>query len=653
MSPRKLTDKQIETLISQGCTAEDFNLITVAEVFDPTRVRNCHFSGNIYIGGQERLVNNSRPAGVYNAVIHNCSIDDNVFINNVNNCIANYNIQSDVIIDNVDLIAVGGESTFGNGIEVIVINEAGGRETPIYDNIPAPVAYIIALYRHDQPLIDNIKSMIADYVESVKSNQGLIGKGARITNCSVLQDVKIGPAAVLEQVTSLKNATVNSSPTDPAYIGAGVIARNFIASDGSVISDGAMVENCFVGQAVELSKGFSAQDSLFFANSVCQRGEACNVFAGPYTVSGHKASLLVAGLFSFMNAGSSSTQSNHMYKIGPVHQGVAERGCKTGSFSYIKWPARIGAFTTVIGKHVSNPDIANLPFSCLIEKNGHSCLIPALNLKSVGLLRNIEKWSGRDKRKTADKTDLINFDLFTPYTVGGIIDAVETLWRLYDTTFLDGDNLFYNGVKLKLSHVHDSIDLYQYAIDYFIANVLLEKIAADNDWRRTEKTVNIQSHEAAGAGKWIDLAGLTAPRNIINAVVAEIASKQIKSLAELSRRLIVVHQKYPELRWNWTTDYLEKKLGKNIEQLSDRDISGLINKGVDALKKLTVLQLDDADKDFNAASRISYGIDDEDSRNNDFASVRGNFKDSPIAVALEQTLVQFKQRATQVNEQLQ
>ena len=58
-------------------------------------------------------------------------------------------------------------------------------------------------------------------------------------------------------------------------------------------------------------------------------------FAGPYKVTHHKSTLLIAGMFSFMNAGSGSNQSNHMYKLGPIHQGTLERGAKTTSDSYI------------------------------------------------------------------------------------------------------------------------------------------------------------------------------------------------------------------------------------------------------------------------------------------------------------------------------
>ena len=122
----------------------------------------------------------------------------------------------------------------------------------------------------------------------------------------------------------------------------------FFAS-GARVEDGAVVHLLFVGQASSLSHLFSAHDSLFFANCACENGEAAAIFGGPYTVTMHKSSLLIAGMFSFLNAGSGSNQSNHMYKLGPIHQGVVERGSKTTSDSYILWPARIGPFSLVNG----------------------------------------------------------------------------------------------------------------------------------------------------------------------------------------------------------------------------------------------------------------------------------------------------------------
>lgn len=84
-----------------------------------------------------------------------------------------------------------------------------------------------------------------------------------------------------------------------------------------------MIRNCYVGQGSVIDKGFTAHDSLFFANCSMENGEACAVLAGPYTVSMHKSSLLIGCQTSFMNAGSGTNMSNHMYKFGPVHWGCS------------------------------------------------------------------------------------------------------------------------------------------------------------------------------------------------------------------------------------------------------------------------------------------------------------------------------------------
>ena len=87
-----------------------------------------------------------------------------------------------------------------------------------------------------------------------------------------------------------------------------MIADDFIVCSGSHVADNTSLERCFVGQSCHLGHGYSASDSLFFSNCQEENGEACAIFAGPFTVTHHKSTLLIAGMFSFMNAGSGSNQ---------------------------------------------------------------------------------------------------------------------------------------------------------------------------------------------------------------------------------------------------------------------------------------------------------------------------------------------------------
>ena len=161
----------------------------------------------------------------------------------------------------------------------------------------------------------------------------------------------------------MENGSVNSNSHDPVYIGDGVMATNFIFSSGSYIADSAKIINCFIGQACKVSHNFSAHDTLAFANCTFENGEACAIFAGPYTVTMHKSSLLIAGMYSFLNAGSGSNQSNPMYELVPIHQGLVERGSNTTRAFYILWSANIGSFSLVLVRPFYPSDLSIFPFS--------------------------------------------------------------------------------------------------------------------------------------------------------------------------------------------------------------------------------------------------------------------------------------------------
>jgi len=539
-SYRALTQDEIKALESKNCSAQDWNLVRVAEGFDTERVKNAHFSGPVFIGSLKKKVSLfggvQKNAGIYNATIHNCRIGNDVYISNVEDYIANYNIEDDVIINHVALLAVDGESAFGNGTEVSVVNEGGGREIPIYDHLSSHVAYIIAMYRHRKTVIEKLKDLIAQYVASVTSATGLVGQGAKITDCGTLRNINVGKAAVLDGASRLENGSINSLPEDPTFVGTNVIADDFILASGAKVRDNSILTHCFVGQATELARQYSAEHSVFFANCGGYHGEACAVFAGPYTVTHHKSTLLIAGLFSFLNAGSGSNQSNHMYKLGPVHQGIVERGSKTTSDSYMLWPAKVGAFTMVMGRHYANSDTSDLPFSYIIEHEDESVLVPGVNLRSVGTVRDARKWPNRDKRKGPKKLDLISFNLLTPYTVQKIINGLKVLRQLKESSGQTSQNFYYNGVKIKRSSLENGINFYKIAIDRYLGNILVRRLRENEfstiDDLRAILAVNTQ----IGKGTWVDLAGLVAPQETIEKLLTQIENKNLSSLEDVNLR---------------------------------------------------------------------------------------------------------------------
>src|SRR5574344_1846081 len=418
---RLLRKDEIETLEKQSCTAQEWSTIEVDINFDPKYIHNTRFSGVVKLGvfqDEFTLAGGiQKHSGISNSTLHNVTIGDNCCIENIKNYIANYTIGNNTFIENVDIILVDGKSKFGNGVEVAVLNETGGREVYIHDRLSAHQAYIMALYRHRPQLICQMKSIIAKYAEENSSDVGKIGNNVTRVDAGYIKNVRIGDFCKIEGAGRLKNGSINSCKVAPVHIGYGVVCDDFIISSGSRLEDGTMRTRCFLGQACHLGHTYSASDSLFFSNCQEENGEACAIVAGPFTVTHHKSTLLIAGMFSFMNAGSGSNQSNHMYKLGPIHQGAMERGAKTTSDSYILWPARIGAFSLVMGRHVTHQDTSNLPFSYLLENHGASFIMPGVNLRSVGTMRDNAKWPKRDGRTDKNLLDSINFNLLSPYTI--------------------------------------------------------------------------------------------------------------------------------------------------------------------------------------------------------------------------------------------
>jgi len=638
---RALSPEEVSRLTSQGCTCADWSQVQAAEGFRAERVRTTHFCGPVKLGVFDKDVSFfggvSKPAGISDATIHNCVIGNNVYISQVRNYIANYVIEDDAVIDNIDLLAVDGQSSFGNGTQVAVVNEAGGREIPIYDRLSAHTAYVIAFYRHRPQVIRRLRDMICAYAASLRSNMGLVGKGARIINSQLIKNVRIGAAAVIEGVNRLESGSINSCVEDPVYIGPGVYAEHFIVASGSKITDGTIICDCFVGQGCVLAKDYSAENSVFFANCGGFHGEACAIFAGPYTVTHHKSTLLIAGLFSFCNAGSGTNQSNHMYKLGPVHQGVVERGSKTGSDSYMLWPAKVGAFTVVMGRHYRNSDTSDLPFSYLIEHEDESVLAPGVNLRSVGTVRDARKWPQRDRRKDPHKLDHINFKLLSPYTIQKMLNGRDLLTRLKATAGHTSDYFVYNNVKIASNALDRGIELYQLGIDKFIGNCLIKRLEGRQFQNIEELRAALRPDTSIGPGKWIDLAGMFAPEESVQGLLADIESGAVSTLDQLDARFASMHENYAAYEWAWAVDVLQSRLlQKTIDQITFEDVIDVVKRWKDAVLELDHRLYADTKKEFAATAQIGFGLDgDNETKQSDFAAVRGTFEADGFVTQIE------------------
>ena len=212
----------------------------------------------------------------------------------------------------------------GNGVGVATMNECGGRTVKIFDRLSAQAAYLMAVYRHRPQTMAALEKMVDDYAETRASQTGRVGKGSRIVGARFIREVRIGDNVTVDGCSILENGTV----CDGAHIRVDVKAYDFIAAENARIDNGSIVERCFVGESCRLDKAFTAAESLFFANSHCENGEAASIFAGPYTVSHHKSSLLIAGMFSFSTRAAARTRATTCSRAAPC-----TRRCTSGAAS--------------------------------------------------------------------------------------------------------------------------------------------------------------------------------------------------------------------------------------------------------------------------------------------------------------------------------
>lgn len=634
MNYRKLTKEEIAALTKNGCRAESWSSVEVREGFDPACVRDVSFSGTCRLGRFGKRFafpgGHSEPSGIYRAMLHGVTVGDDVRLADVHGYLANYDIGDGALVANVDRIYVDGASAFGNGVEVAVLNETGGREVMMHEGLTAHEAYLEAMYRHRPVLIEKLKGFARDVVRAATSDRGCIGAGASVVDTGLIHNVRIGEGAVVDGAARLCNGTLVSRRSSPVVIGRGVMADDFIVQDGSKVEDATRLTRCFVGQACELGHGYSASDSLFFCNCQEENGEACAVFAGPFTVTHHKSTLLIAGMFSFMNAGSGSNQSNHMYKLGPIHQGAMERGSKTSSDSYVLWPARIGAFSLVMGRHTTHPDTSNLPFSYLIESKGVTYLVPGVNLRSVGTIRDVQKWPKRDRRPAKGRLDKVNFNLLSPYTIDKMVRGIGILENLRALSGATSDSYAYQSARITNSALEKGIGFYRLAIDKFLGNSLISRLEKFEG----NYLAHLKPESAVGLGDWVDLAGLIAPHAAVSEILNDIESGAIASCADLDVRFEELQAKYYDYEWAWAYELLLKYYGLTEGQITYRDLVCILRRWHDSVLRLDRMLYDDAKKEFSLSAKTGFGFDGLGATTEaDFESVRGVFEQNPFVAA--------------------
>lgn len=601
---RQLTDEEIRVLEDRNCWAEDWTNVHVSDDFKPNYMHRVMLYGEISIGDFDKNIEVSRGflkhSGINNATLRNVNIGDNCLIENIGGFINNYTIGDDCYISNVSAMETTDGATYGEGNLISVLNEVGDGNVILFSDLNSQFAAFMAKHFGDKPLKDAIRRLINEEIARKRHDQAYIGNHVKIVNTKEITNTVVYDDCEINGAARLSDCTILSSPASSVYIGTGVICENSIISEGSSIINSVKIQDCFVGEACQISNGFTASSSVFFANSYMSNGEACAAFCGPFTASHHKSSLLIGGQFSFYNAGSATNFSNHAYKMGPMHYGILERGTKTASGAYVLMPAYIGTFSVCFGKLMYHPDTRNLPFSYLIAYGDTMYLSPGRNITTVGLYRDIRKWPKRDVRPVGSQKSIVNFDWLSPFSVGEILEGKRILEKLLDASGENVTTYTYHNYVINASSLNKGIKYYDIALRIYMGAVLKRVIKKCGTVEPPTTTV--------GLGKWNDLSGLLLPEREEMRLIDDIKSGEIETIQEVTDRFKEINCNYREYQWAWTYQMILDYY--HLSEITDADIERIREDYVRARRAWIAEIRKDAEKEYAMGDVEKHVLDD-------------------------------------------
>ena len=592
MQYRSLTFEEIDTLERNSCWAEDWSRVEVAEEgFQAKYFHRVMFYGDIRLGSFQKNIEIAKDfvkhSGINDATLRNVTVGDDCLIEKVGNYINNYTIGNDCLISNISVMETTEGASYGEGNLISVLNEVGDGNVILFHDLNSQFAAFMVKHFNNKDLKNAIRRLVSEEIARTNPERGIIGSNVKIINTREITNTIIQDDCEISGASKLSDCTILSSENASVFIGTGVICENSIISDGSSIINSVKMQDCFVGEACQIANGFTASQSVFFANSFMANGEACAAFCGPFCASHHKSSLIIGGMFSFYNAGSGTNFSNHAYKMGPMHWGILERGTKTASGSYLLMPATIGAFSVCFGKLMHHPNTTALPFSYLIAEADKMFLVPGRNITTVGLYRDIRKWPRRDMRPQHSQKSIVNFDWLSPFTVGEILRGKKILENLRQAS---GDNVSsynYHEYVINASSLRKGIKYYDIALRIYMGAVL----------KRAHKWGFFGKPETEiGLGKWEDLSGLLLPTSEEQRLIDEIKDGTLETIQEVIDRFHEINENYRVYQWAWTYRMILEYYG--IKEITAEDDARIKKDYIEARRAWIAEIRKDAEKEF-------------------------------------------------------
>jgi len=607
---RHLSAHEIEVLVRNNNTSDDWNKILVSEAFDPEQVKNCKFFGLVRIGKLESLYlefNNLRmQVGLYDSTIISCDFGDNVVISNVN-YMSHYITGNEVMIINVNEVAATDHSKFGNGILkkgedeslriwMEICNENAGRSVLPFDGMLPGDAWLWSRYRDDEALMKKFKEFTEKKFDNLHGYYGKIGDRSIIKNTAIIKDVRIGSDAYIKGANKLKNLTINSSPDAKSQIGEGCELVNGIIGYGCRIFYGVKAVRFVMASHSQLKYGARLINSYLGNHATISCCEVLNSLIFPAHEQHHNNSFLCAALVmgqSNMAAGA-TIGSNHNSRAADGEI-VAGRGFWPGLCVSLKHNSKFASFTLIAkGDFPAELNIP-IPFSLISNDVTHDKLVimPGywFMYNMYALARNAGKYIGRDKR--TEKTQLIEYDFLAPDSINEMFSSLDLLKKytgrayfykikkkasekeesregmklleaenkLVDALEILADQVENSNRKVQLIKVRQAYKIFKEMIVYYGVSQIIEQIQNKKitNWEQLQKIISAKTKR----NDWVNVGGQLIPASVLTDFLKNIQGNKVKGWDDIHRFYLDNSKQYEQQKLaHATSSLVEVTAGK-------------------------------------------------------------------------------------------
>jgi hypothetical protein len=694
---RNLTAFEIEILVRNRNTSDEWSNILVSEAFNPELVKNCSFFGLNRIGNLETsclcFSDLIVPIGIYNSTIISCDLGNNVSVHNVN-YMSHYILGNEVIINNVNELVTTNHAKFGNGIlkkgepESVriwleICNENTGRKVLPFNGMTAGDAYLWSRHRADTGLQKKFIELTENQFDDKLGYYGKVGDRTVIKNCKIIKDVWIGEDAYLKGANKIKNVTINSHPDATTQIGEGCELVNGIIGYGCRIFYGIKAVRFVVSDYSQLKYGARLINSFLGPNATISCCEVLNSLIFPAHEQHHNNSFLCAAtVMGQSNVAAGATLGSNHNSRGADGEVIMGRGFWPGLCVSIKHNSVFASFA-LLNKGDYNYELnIPIPFSLISNDplKDELIIMPGywFLYNFYALARNAWKYVDRDKRKY--KTPIFEYDYLAPDSVNELFKAREIIAIAVANAHLkkekqpelqDESKLMALGVKLLTTKQKKEIDALEVVVKGFENSKRKVKLIKSYDaYHIFEKIIFTYGIEAAirfsdnkkGKNKinalqelkldfdnltWINIGGQLIPEKKVKGLIQKIKSSEIENWNQVHKFYETESDKYNSRKDLHAMSCLEKLTQKSFSKISTNQFINWLDTYLEIKKDITLRIQNTRAKDYaNPFRKMVYENEAE------MNTVIGNLADNSFIKEQKNVLKQLETKIAGLKKEL-